>query len=209
MLTSEIGVGDWPGWIAAAGTLLAVVFAGFAALAAMKTNQQQTRQLEMLAADQQRLHRESIRQQATEVAVWWKRGRVSDGPQTRSFTVYVMNASSLPIYNCAIDAKIKTEVGDHLALQGAWKAGWENATGVRSQWHAGPILLPQRAAHVFLEAEIDTRGLSERELGRLDDDVFIIVSLTFRDAKGTWWLASSRGDLRESKSPMGPRPDFG
>src|ERR1019366_4650495 len=192
---SSIGFGNWPDWIAAGGTLLAVIFAGFAARAAIKTNQQQTRQLEMLAAEQQRLRDESTSAQASAVAVWWKRGQVSRRSHIKTITVYAINTSLLPIYNCSINAKIKADGSEFQSLRNAWKKAWEGALDAHPGWNAGPLLLPQPAAQVFQEARIDSRGLSDLELARLADDVSILVSLTFRDAKGVWWLVSSRGDL--------------
>lgn len=205
---SSIGFGNWPDWIAAGGTLLAVIFAGFAARAAIKTSQQQARQLEILAAEQRRLRDESTSAQASAVAVWWKRARVSRRSHTEAITAYVINTSRLPIYNCSINAKIKADGNEFRSLRHAWKQAWESAPDAHREWNAGPLLLPHPAAQIFQEARIDTRGLSNLELARLADDVFILVSFTFRDAKGVWWLVSSRGDLEPIQSPMKPRPDF-
>jgi hypothetical protein len=73
-----IGLGTWPDWIMAVGTVLAVAFAGIAARAGFRANRQQARQLEMLAADQQRLHDEATRLQGSNVAVWWRRAPVPE-----------------------------------------------------------------------------------------------------------------------------------
>ena len=47
--------GSWPDWIVASATVLAVAFAGLAARAAIQTNKDQAKQIDLLRADQERL----------------------------------------------------------------------------------------------------------------------------------------------------------
>jgi hypothetical protein len=120
-----------------------------------------------------------------------------------------MNASRLPIYNCRVDAKIKADGSDFQSLRDSWQVAWDaHLPDMYTEWHAGPLLIPQAGPHVFCIVHIDSGNLTAMEIDRLADDVLILVTLIFRDAKGTWWSVSSRGDFELAESPMKPRPVF-
>lgn len=87
-------IGSLADVLSAFGTLAAVLAASFAAGAAIRTNNQQTRQLALLEEGERRRQNEVERSQADTVACW-----LSLDKQTKQPIVHWTNLSGLPVYN--------------------------------------------------------------------------------------------------------------
>ena len=99
-LTSRgIEAGSWPDWIVAVATVLAVVFAGVAAKAAIQTNKAQARQIEMILNEQQRVRDASTRQQASQVSFW------VDSDENKQWVLKIINSSNLPISDLTLRSR--------------------------------------------------------------------------------------------------------
>lgn len=98
---------DWgsvPDWLAGGGAMLALIFAGWAALSAHSTNKLQGAQLARLENREAERREEELRKQASQVAVW-----LETKPDTRPIkvgqfhlAVCYSNTSGLPVYDALI-----------------------------------------------------------------------------------------------------------
>lgn len=84
--------GSWPDWIAAIGSVSALIFAALAVRGAVQANRHQARQVEMLQLEQQAAREREERAQAELIFAWWVRASYEDGP-------IILNTSGMPVFD--------------------------------------------------------------------------------------------------------------
>jgi hypothetical protein len=193
--------GTWPDWIVAAATLLAVIFAARAARAALETNKQQTRQIELLTAEQERVHDTAMRGQACQIAVWWQRQRDPTNNLVHVYSIFVLNASRLPIYGCRVAAANEGIVGNR-EFEQVWQNAFRDLTPSQyapKRW--GRVILPQESAEVLHEIPVDVTEVPGPQRSHFLNNDNVLITLRFRDASAKWWTLTSMGDLSSIDPP--------
>lgn len=161
-------VGELVSGVSALGALVA---ATFAARAAIKTNNQQSRQLDHLEKAELERREAARREQAEMVAAWISLDKTSDLPQ-----VWWANSSARPVY--CVTLFLSTPYGTAEA-----RYNFGGPTESRS--------LP-RAQKALLEHPGAARVASWTQL--LNDDSFGIA-VAFRDSASRWWFRDYTGML--------------
>ena len=101
---------DWgsvPDWLAGSGAIIALIFAGMAALAARRTNQIQSAQINELQRESNERRLLERRQMASKVAVYIAVENVSS---TRLPVVRFLNSNPTPVYGLHVFCFTPTEV---------------------------------------------------------------------------------------------------
>ena len=176
-------LGEWAGALIVAATLAASLWE----LAAARRRQQvldgetaerRERELEerLVEADRKR------RQQADRVSAWYAGKFEANHDRGWDHVIYVKNASDLPVFDIAI------EVGE-----------WSEQEAVNSTLVEDIEPIPLGPG----EARAVTSGIVN-DVNRAGEDIPPSVTMTFRDAAGTWWKRLPGGRLEEIPS----RPHF-
>lgn len=167
---------DWgsvPEWLAGAGAIIALVFAGAAVRAARATNAQQSQQIAAL----QRAEAERVEDRRTRYAsklVAWMTLSENDDSGSRSPAVALTNSNDTPMYRVTV------------------YAGTSLGVAMASYNFVGPLSgrrimgRPTRAIREMLP---------HRNNRELLDSGDLWAALTFRDPAGLWWCRSPSGEL--------------
>lgn len=181
MLLSMFTDAEWgtvPDWLAGAGAVVAVVFAGMAAKAALRTNIQQGAQLSHLEnAEIERIESRE-RAQAKRVAVWI----VLDSAAKPE--VYCYNASELPIYNASIICV------SPLGTTRTFYACKSPDAEAKRMNRPTEILRCQATNSSDLSNDDEPDWPSMRDAGTLRS------AIVFLDAEGRWWIRDVMGKLQ-------------
>jgi hypothetical protein len=156
--------------LSAFGTLAALVAAGIAARAAIRTNNQQADQLRQLEEAERRRQVEAEQREAAMVALW--PGVNQDGP-----AIWYMNRSGLPVYGLLIRARIPGRTFE-LTWQSLGPAFRDDPLGRMRR---------ELLAHAPDGTRPDWAGL-------LESGQFWCAAI-FCDTAGRWWLRDFRGRL--------------
>lgn len=173
--------------LSAFGTLAALVFAGLAARAAMRTSRQQGEQLRLLEEAERRRELEAEREDAERVAFWT--GVTGEEPG-----VYYSNQTGLPVYELTVLVLVPGL---------AWEVHYSAL---------GPADRPRPLKRVrrTLTARPDDTATVDW-VGLLATDAFRCAAV-FRDTAGRWWTRDTSGlltahpDLASARAATGPRP---
>ncbi|GAA3068407.1 hypothetical protein GCM10010464_35800 [Pseudonocardia yunnanensis] len=168
---SGIDWGTVPDWLAGGGAVVALLFAGVAARAALRANGQQSRQLVNLEEQQRERNEREKRSQAALIAAWIQ----PDGEGL--LQVYFINGSPLPIYRLRVILHVASET---FAVEYAVR-GPDSA----------PVKI-MRATTKF-RAVLDARQIMKWR--KMLGDGRISVSMSFMDANSTRWNRDSSGLL--------------
>jgi hypothetical protein len=181
---------DWgsvPDWLAGVGAVIALIFAGLAARAAMRANAQQNVQILAIESQQREREGEKRRWQASRVSIWLHPHR------DRLPTIEFHNGSGLPIYNATA-----------VATCGNLSTARRYAVRTPSEQPA-PLVRLTESFHTLLEsqevAEENPNDPGDRERWyRLIATNSVSVRLSFQDSSGNWWTRMAEGALIEHES---------
>lgn len=169
-------LGSMADMIAAFGAVAAVVAASIAARAAIRTNNQQNRQIALIVEREAKNDALLKRRQADQVAAWAKIDRERGRP-----TVQWVNRSGLPVYN--LDFWVTLPPFD--AVRVSYKIGPPDAE-VRS------LRRVDSAVHKSaLEGGPNVHWAALLDSGQLR------AALSFQDIHGVWWFRDFMGVLHE------------
>ena len=161
--------------LSAFGTLAALVAASIAARAAIKTNDQQGRQLQYLERANMERQRDLEAAQAAKIAVWIQQDEAG-APH-----VWWLNASGLPIYSSTFTVTSPLTI-----------------TQVKYSIR-GPGGKPYEVARVSRKFLSDAEVFNSSWSDWFDQDA-LHVAISFRDASGHWWLRDFSGFLLQYDS---------
>lgn len=168
---SGINWGAVPDWFAGLGAVIAVVFAGIAAFAAKKSNDQQSIQLERLEAAERERAVEKRQEYAARFAVWVTLWRDEDYEPAIS----LVNSNPTPIYK--------------LTLYCCTPLG----VAVDTLQVVGPTLEGRRTIRSATRRM--RRLVDGQDYRQLMDDGQLSVAATFRDTANNWWFRATDGTL--------------
>lgn len=161
--------------LSAVGTLAALVAASVAAWAAIRTSDQQGRQLAQLEEGERRRQAESDQRDAARIAFWT--GVNHDGP-----AVWYVNGSGLPVYGLRLAVVLPGRTVDL-----SWASLGPTSAGER----------PLKRVRTTLSAHTDLDR--EAWVASLADGTFRCAAV-FRDAANRWWLRDYFGVLSRQES---------
>jgi hypothetical protein len=169
----DLSPGSWPDWIQSIATVGALVFAGLAAKAAIRTSNQQSTELEAMRRDELDREGEKRRSQAAQVGIWLD-------PHTERYPdVFLYNASRLPVYDTTVQISLDSTT--------------------RSRKYA--VRIPNSAPHVLEYMTQELRS-ALTDLNVPVDDQFELISMNrlavkmcFMDSSGAWWSRTNKGKL--------------
>lgn len=199
--------GSVPDWLAGSGALLAVVFAGIAAKAALRTNDQQSRQLAHLEQAAVDSRAEQRRLQASQVAVWIELSAPDSGDAR--IQVCYSNASTQPVYSVRIKSRFLADT-----LENSIRfAVMPPTQGVEVSEKSSRIL----SSKLYVAAmESHPRPGNDDESSRYNSAVQHTlaqlmrqarddgIQIEFHDAAGISWCRNNRGVLTEIVSSEPP-----
>ena len=170
----QVDWGSVPDWLSGGGALLAVLFAGIAAKAAIRANIHQTRQIQQIEQQEQDRRAERTRAQAALVAAWV----VPDGSLLPR--IFFRNGSQLPVY--AVTVACHSPLG--------------------SADHRYPVRGPDAAPVVLSRLTGVLRGVGDaadfrsgEDWAQVLDTGELAIALCFMDSNGRWWVRDRGGTL--------------
>lgn len=168
-------VGSLPEILSAIGTLGALVAASVAARSALRTNKQQTLQLQSLEDNQNRQRVREAREQASAVAAWI--GIFDELPSFR-----FINSSGLPIYDFTAWVATPDELFevDYTFVPPSTEMRW----------------LDRVRSRIIVDSSGFPPGYWEGLLDRRE----LLAAITFRDCSDRWWLRDFQGVLEAHDS---------
>ncbi|WP_138731648.1 hypothetical protein [Modestobacter excelsi] len=180
----QLDGGSWPEWISAIGSVLALVFAALAVWAALKANRHQSRQIELLLAEQQEARNREERSQAELVYAWWGKLSPKEGP-------LLINRSGLPVHRFVATVRDFRDV---------------------TQTFGSSVLAPTDTPTYYEQLPDTSRGGSVDRSQAIG--MVIGVEVEFTDKSWTRWRRDVNGELHKvgkadpypEKLPPGGRP---
>lgn len=171
--------GTIPEWVQSGATILALIFAAVAAVAARRTYQIESERDKTNSATRQEQYSYIRRSQASLVSAWWGRSE-----ETRHWGAYIRNASGAPIFQVSCTT---------LRL--------DDAIEVAKGFHS--VVPPS------LVAQFDPLNLNtERDDSHLNT-VLYRVKISFTDAAGVRWERNEYGRLSELRPLLRMKSDAG
>jgi hypothetical protein len=165
-----VEVGSIAELLSAFASLAALVAAGIAARAAIRTNEQQGRQLEYIEESNLQRDRESERAQAAGLAVWIQLDHDAIA------RIWSVNAGGLPVYRATVYVATPSGVSEtHYSV-------------------GNPQPEPGLLSRASDKLDADISVPDGFWLHWLESDL-IHAAVTFRDASNHWWLRDFRGRL--------------
>jgi hypothetical protein len=189
----NLDMGSVPDWLAGAGTLIAVVFAGWAARSAHSTNQAQSTQLRELQAEAESRAEQALREQAKHVSAWIM----------ADLSVIYSNTSAEPAYHPYIAFKCGDAGAMHTlnvispntasATHGDMSTELQNLLYKTALQNIGqdPATFRGSVADAHRDEYVRERERLKTLWTRQG------VSIGFRDAAGTMWIRDDNGILRQ------------
>jgi hypothetical protein len=200
---------DWgsvPDWLAGIGAMLALLFAGWAARSAHKTNVLQGIQLRKLEEREEERQQEEQRVHAASVAVWLDTKFVAGHEQLQFF---YSNSGALPVYNVRARVEFFREVMDgrwyeiHL-LPPTTKAELNDKTTSAVQkdfytWFNKKVPSETLENHGRTAAGSNTAEYSAKLVQYLHRARRMGVELEFEDCEGRVWTRDRHGRLSKQR----------
>jgi len=190
-----INWGSVPDWFAGVGALVALTFAGVAARSALRTNEQQSRQLAQLERAEVERAEDRRRAQAAKVASWIV---LAPGSEPE---VWCMNSSGLPVYNliiwCHTAAGVATTVYAVKMPDTAPKK-----MNVATNDLTAFVITAARNTELLNSLNPVSYAMvhPNPDWGAMYREGILRVSIQFLDAEGRWWLRNRMGQLMETET---------
>jgi hypothetical protein len=190
----NVSWGDFPSWVTAVATVLALIAAGYAAWRTGKIVNIE------LGRDRERERREE-REQASQVAAWAAESvhdpvgstNVFSQFTTMSISGYVMNGSSQPVFNVLVLWFVNDEQIHRTALAVLPPGGaeaWEMPDEVMECFDDQTAEQGSKPLRGYLEAQLLSSMASE----------MLRLEVTFDDSHGRRWVRDRFGNLRKGDS---------
>jgi hypothetical protein len=182
--------GDVPTWLSAIATIIAVVFAVWAARTARSLYLIESRRDEQQAAERRERDAERRQSQAGKVAVWfgWRAyAHATFGSDINEYGAFVHNTSGVPIYDVRLDFMLLPPRP-------------HGAPGDRTPFvlHHERVV-PPSAEPLFYPID---RKMMERLTPDVDQRKAVSVAMTFRDSENRSWRRTIDGHLLLSTTDL-------